>query len=149
MIRKMKLIPILALIPALALAGDSDDGEFGWLVGCWVTPDKSAQEVWVADSDRSLAGFGVAISDSTVGFYEVLSIKQSDDGTWTYTAHPSGQESASFLAVEISEESVVFANPDHDYPQEIRYGREGNQLHATISLIGEVNPNSFDKVACD
>ena len=146
----MKRLSIaLMLIPVIALGSDSDSDKLSWLAGCWMTPDKSSQEVWVIDSDRSLAGFGVAISDSTVGFYEVLGIKQSDDGTWTYTAHPSGQGSASFLAVEISENSVVFANPDHDYPQEIRYRREGNQLHATISLLGEMNPNSFDKVACD
>jgi hypothetical protein len=147
----MKLLPKLALVPALAfaLALDSDGGEFAWLVGCWVTPDKSAQEVWVADGDRSLAGFGVTISESAVAFYEVLSIKQSDDGTWTYTAHPSGQESASFVVVEMREKSVVFANPKHDYPQEIRYSRDGNQLYATVSLLGEINPKSFDKVACE
>ena len=147
----MKLLPKLVLVPALAfaLALDSNAGEFSWLVGCWATRDKSAQEVWVADSDRSLAGFGVTISESAVAFYEVLSIKQSDDGSWTYTAHPSGQESASFVAVEMSEKSVVFANPNHDYPQEIRYRREGNQLYAMVSLLGGVNPRSFDKVACE
>ncbi len=145
----MKRFAALALIPALAIGGDSNSGGFGWLAGCWVTPDSSAQEVWVVESDRSLAGFGVAITDSKIGFYEVLSIKQSEDGSWTYTAHPSGQSSASFVAVEIDDTSVVFANPEHDYPQEIRYKREGSRLYATISLIGGVNSNSFDKVACE
>ena len=145
----MKRFTALALIPALAIGGDSNSGGFGWLAGCWVTPDSSAQEVWVVESERSLAGFGVAITDSKIGFYEVLSIKQNEDGSWTYTAHPSGQASASFVAVEIDDTSVVFANPEHDYPQEIRYKREGSRLYATISLIGGVNPNSFDKVACE
>ncbi len=145
----MKRFAALALIPALAIGGDSNSGGFSWLAGCWVTPDSSAQEVWVVESERSLAGFGVAITDSKIGFYEVLSIKQSEDGSWTYTAHPSGQLSASFVAVEIDDTSVVFANPEHDYPQEIRYKREGSRLYATISLIGGVNSNSFDKVACE
>ena len=145
----MKRFAALALIPALAIGGDSNSSGFGWLAGCWVTPDSSAQEVWVVESERSLAGFGVAITDSKIGFYEVLSIKQSEDGSWTYTAHPSGQLSASFVAVEIDDTSVVFANPEHDYPQEIRYKREGSRLYATISLIGGVNSNSFDKVACE
>ena len=140
----MKRLAALALVPVLASGGDFDSGKFGWLVGCWVTPDSSAQEVWVVDSERSLAGFGVAINDNKVGFYEVLSIKQSGNGTWTYTAHPSGQAAASFQAVQISDSSVVFANPDHDYPQEIRYRREGGRLYATISLLSGVNPNSFD-----
>ena len=110
--------------------------------------DSSAQEVWVVDGEQSLIGFGVAIHDNKVGFYEIMSIQQSEDDAWIYTAHPSGQASASFLATQISENSVVFANPDHDYPQEIRYRREGNQLYATVSLIAGVNPTNFDRVAC-
>ncbi len=144
----MRLLAALALIPALASGGDSEQGEFDWLVGCWATTDNSAQEVWVIDSEQSLIGFGVAIKDDKVGSYEVLSIKQSEDGSWTYTAHPSGQASASFLAIRISENRVVFANPDHDYPQEIRYRRDGHRLYATVSLLAGVNPNTFDKVAC-
>lgn len=145
----MKLLTALALVPVLASGVDSDHGEFSWLVGCWVSPDKSVQEVWVVNSDRSLAGFGVSINDNEVGFYEVLSIEKSEDGSWTYTAHPSGQASASFVAVDITENSVVFINPDHDYPKEVRYKREHNRLYATISLLDGVNPNSFDKVACE
>ena len=146
----MKRLSIaLMLIPVIALGSDSDSDKLSWLAGCWMTPDKSSQEVWVIDSDRSLAGFSVAISSNKVGFYEVLSISRGKDGSWVYTAYPSGQASASFTATEITENSVVFANPDHDYPQEIRYVREGNRLFATISLLGGVDPNSFDKVACE
>ncbi len=138
----------MALIPALALAGDSYSGEFSWLAGCWETPDNSAIEVWVVDSEHSLIGFSVAISGSQIGNYEVMSIKQSADGSWEYTAHPSGQAAATFLAVEINDNSVIFANPKHDYPQEIRYERKGSRLLARISLLGGDEPNSIDKVAC-
>lgn len=86
--------------------------------------------------------------DDKVGFYEVMNIKQIEDGSWILTAHPSGQAAASFIAIQFSENIVVFANPDHDYPQEIRYRREGNRLLASISLLGGVNPRTFDKVAC-
>ena len=145
----MKRLAVLALVPALAMGGDSNSSVLSWIAGCWVTPDSSAQEVWVVESERSLAGFGVSITDNKIAFYEVLSIKQSEEGSWIYTAHPSGQSSASFVAVEIDDSSVVFENSEHDYPQEIRYKREGRRLHATVSLIGGVNPNSFEKVACE
>ena len=145
----MKRLASLALAPALAIGGDSESGEFSWIAGCWVTPDSSAQEVWVVENERSLAGFAVTITDSKIGFYELMSIRRSEGESWTFTAHPSGQSSASFVAVEIDDSSVVFANPQHDYPQEIRYKREGDRLYATISLIGGVNPSSFDKVACE
>lgn len=145
----MRVFAALLLVPVLASGGDSAQRGFGWLAGCWVSADKSSQEVWVVDSDQSLIGFSVALGAEKVVFYEVMSIKQNDDGLWTYTAYPSGQASASFIAVEIGENSVVFANFDHDYPQEISYRREGSRLYATISLRGGEQPNSFDKIACE
>ena len=144
----MRLSLTLAFILALAPGGDSDRGAFAWLVGCWSSTDNLAREVWVVDKEESLIGFGVALENDAIGFYEVLSIRKSEDGSWIYTAYPSGQAAASFLAIQLSENSVVFANPDHDYPQEIGYRREGRHLYATISLLGGVNPNTFDKVAC-
>ncbi len=144
----MRLSATLALILALAAGSDSDRGAFDWLVGCWASTDNSSQEVWVVDSETSLIGFGVVLGNDKVDFYEILSIKKSEDGSWSFFAHPSGQAAASFPAIRIGENSVVFANPDHDYPQEIRYRREGTHLYATASLLGGVNPNTFDKVAC-
>lgn len=145
----MKRWAILLLLPALASAGGSSSSDLGWLAGCWVTPDYSAQEVWVIDDKRSLVGFAVTIKDSKLGSYELLSIKQDENGSWIYTAYPSGQKPASFQAEEMAENSVVFANPDHDFPQEIRYRREGKRLSATISMLGGVDSVSFEKVACE
>jgi hypothetical protein len=145
----MRVFAALLLVPMLASGGDTAQGGLDWLAGCWVAADKSSQEVWVVDNDQSLIGFSVALGDEEIVSYEVLSIKQNSDATWIYTAHPSGQASASFIAVETSEHSVVFANPAHDYPQEISYRRDGSQLHASISLRGGANPISFDKIACE
>lgn len=145
----MSVLITLLLIPMLASGGDTAHSGLSWLAGCWVTADKSSQEVWVVESDSSLIGFAVSLSAEEVVFYEVLSIKQNADSLWTYTAHPSGQAPASFIAVETSESTVVFTNPNHDYPQEIRYRRDGGQLYATISLRDGGNPKSFDKTACE
>jgi len=133
----------------LASAADPAQHDLDWLAGCWITADESSQEVWVVDGDNSLIGFSVALGADKVQFYEVMSIKLNDDGLWIYTAHPSGQASASFIAVETNENSVVFTNPDHDYPQQINYRREGSLLYASVSLLGGDNSNSFDKVACE
>ncbi len=124
-------------------------GEFDWLAGCWVSDDKSTQEVWVIDGEQSLAGFSVSVSDHRVGFYELMNIRQDENGSWLFTAYPSGQASASFEAVQLGENSVLFTNPDHDYPQEIRYERKGDRLSASVSLLDGVKPISFDKVACE
>ena len=145
----MRIITALLLLPLLASGNDSTRGELDWLAGCWIAADKSSQEVWVVESDNSLLGFSVALEGGAVGFYEILSIRQDDAGAWVYTAYPSGQASASFVATAVSDSAVVFLNPDHDYPQEIRYRRDGSRLVATISLRGGDKPTSFDKVACE
>jgi hypothetical protein len=140
----MTRLTILLFLPALASGGD-----FDWLEGCWVSDDKSTQEVWVIDGEQSLAGFSVSVSDTKVGFYELMNIRQDENGSWFFTAYPSGQASASFKAIQQGENSVLFANPDHDYPQEIRYERNGDSLAASVSLLNGVKPISFDKVACE
>ena len=145
----MNRLAILLFISVLASRGTADSGDFDWLVGCWVSEDKSAQEVWTTDSDGSMLGFGVGIGDNKVGFYEMMSIRRGENGSWLFTAFPSGQVPASFQAVDLSKGNVLFSNPDHDYPQEIRYKRTGRRLFATVSLIGGANPNSFEKFACE
>ena len=96
-----------------------------------------------------MAGFSVSIADGKVGFYEILSIRRNDDGSLVYTAHPAGQAPTEFIVAESSANSVLFVNAGHDYPQQIRYERVSNRLHATISLLDGVKPVSFDKVACE
>ena len=142
----MRILPVLFLLPALSVA---DGQELDWLVGCWMTPDGSAQEVWVAEGDGALSGFSVSVANGKVGFYEVLSIRRSHDGVLVYTAHPVGQATTSFTATAVAENSVLFENAEHDYPQQIRYSREADRLQATISLLDGSRPVSFDKVACD
>jgi hypothetical protein len=148
-VKRMKVFTALVLIPMLTSGSDLAPYSLDWIVGCWVSADKSSQEVWVVEGNNSLIGFGVSLGVGELAFYEVLSIKQNDDGLWTYTAHPSGQASASFIAAEIRENSVVFKNPSHDYPQKISYRRDGSLLYATVSLIDGDKPSSFDKIACD
>lgn len=143
----------LAAGPALWIAGllttQAHASDLDWLTGCWVNADRSSQEVWITNSDGSLSGFSVALRENTVAFYELLNIDTNNDERWIYTASPVGQSPTKFVAVDINEASALFSNPDHDYPQEIRYERRDNALLATISLSGGEKPQSFDKVACD
>lgn len=145
----MRTLPALLLLPVISMAGESNQHELSWLVGCWMTPDGSSQEVWIDEGGGALVGFSVALADNKVSFYEILSIRRAKDGSLVYMAHPVGQASASFAATAITDNSVLFVNAGHDYPRQIRYTRQADQLHATISLLDGVNPVSFDKIACD
>jgi len=145
----MKRLSALLLMPCLAFAANTETGSLDWLAGCWATPDQSAQEVWVIEDEDLLLGFSVNIRDNKVGFYELMTIRRAYDNSWVFTAYPSGQAPGSFAAGEVGNQSVMFSNGEHDYPQQIMYRREGNKLLATISLLGGANPTHFNKIACD
>lgn len=145
MTAKLSTIATFLLACAQPASADSLD----WLVGCWESKDGTAKEVWVKDEDGRLSGFSVTLKNNDIVFYEVLGIATASDGTMTYTAHPSGQASASFVSKNAVDSEVTFSNPLHDYPQEISYKRDGDKLFATISALHGKNPRSFDKQACD
>ncbi len=144
----MKTLMIVLYMCAAMLASPATAEAPRWIVGCWESPDESATEVWVIEPDGTLIGFGVALDQGKVRFYEVLKIESNENGVLFYTAHPIGQAAASFRASKETSSSVVFTNPAHDYPQEISYRREGNMLYASTSALGGRDVQSFTKRTC-
>lgn len=121
----------------------------GWLIGCWESNDKTSKEVWVAEPDGALIGFSVSMSEGKLVFFEVLRIASTDAGELAYTAYPSGQSAATFAATLETDNSIVFVNADHDYPQQISYHRQGKNLFASISALGGKKARSFNKHICE
>ena len=71
-----------------------------------------------------MLGMGRTVRGGKTVEYELVLINERD-GRLAYEAHPSGQPSATFLSTTVSETSVVFENPEHDFPQRVGYRREG------------------------
>lgn len=103
----------------------------GWLSGCWTTAT-GTEECWLPPRGQLMVGVNRAVRDGRAPFYEYLRI-ESIEGTLAYVASPKGQTTTRFDLVEQGEHFVVFANPTHDFPQRIRYQRDGDTLTATIS----------------
>ncbi len=144
----MKTLLIVPAACAALLFAPATAGTPQWFAGCWESPDQSAKEVWVAEPDGALMGFGVALDQGKVKFYELLKIEVNEGGDLSYTAYPIGQAPASFHESERSDTSIVFTNPDHDYPQKIAYRREGNMLYASTAALDGRNEHTFTKQAC-
>ena len=79
-------------------------------------------------------------------FFEQMRIDPGE--TPTFNAYPRGDGPSPFQATELSEGAVTFANAEHDYPQKIRYWRDGDKLRATISLFDGNQANAFAFDAC-
>ena len=109
----------------------------GWLAGTWVMQDGAswADEVWTDPRGGIMLGVARNGFGSELEGWETTQIKVKPDGTISYFAQPNGKPPSEFPLVLISEESIEFANPAHDYPQRIRYWRQGQLLMAEISKM--------------
>ena len=55
------------------------------------------------------------------------------EGKLVFAANPSGQQPATFTASVLTDTSVVFSNPSHDFPQNVRYTRgQSDSLYAQV-----------------
>lgn len=70
-------------------------------------------------------------------FWEHMRIERGPDGKLAFVAIAADQQPVRFGAVRAGDKicEIIFENPDHDYPQRIRYWREGDILKAEISLL--------------
>jgi hypothetical protein len=71
--------------------------------------------------------------------FEHTRIVENPDGSLSYIAQPRGAPPTEFPMVGSGADWIEFANPAHDYPQRIRYWREGKLLKARISLMDGSN----------
>ena len=97
-----------------------------WLQGCWqsVRGEATIEEHWMAPRGGTMLGMGRTVRGGKTAEYEMVLIKEQNDRL-AYEAHPSGQPSATFLSSTISDTTVVFENPEHDFPQRVGYRRDG------------------------
>lgn len=98
-----------------------------WLGGCWlgVTSARVIEENWTVPRGRSMIGVSRTFRGDSLVEYELVVLRERD-GRLAYEAHPSGQPVAEFPAREVTDSSVLFENPGHDYPQRIGYRRVGS-----------------------
>lgn len=97
-----------------------------WLQGCWRSTrgESTIDEQWMAPRGGAMLGMGRTVRGSKLVEYELVLITEQE-GRLAYEAHPSGQPTATFMATTATDTSVVFENPQHDFPQRVGYRRNG------------------------
>jgi hypothetical protein len=108
-----------------------------WMAGTWMTEDGAtwSDEVWTDARGGLMLGIARTGFGPRLDSWELAQIRQRPDGTIAFVAQPRGKDASEFSMVLVSEEAIEFANPAHDYPQRIRYWRQGKLLMAEISKI--------------
>lgn len=137
---RLPLLVACALVVCAAAPGQplpDNQGLPGFMAGTWMMEDGASwsDELW-SDAKGGLmlgvarSGFGAKLDN-----WEMARIERKGDGTISYFAQPNGKPATEFRQVLRSADAVEFANPANDYPQRIRYWRQGQLLMAEISRI--------------
>ena len=106
-----------------------------FLTGCWeqVDGDRWTQECWMEPRGGIMLGASREGRGDTLGSFEWARIVRGTDGKLQFHPAPGGKPAAPFITESASATEVRFVNPAHDYPQRVRYWREGDLLKAEIS----------------
>lgn len=144
-------VPLLLAAASLTAAAQAPMPTF--IAGCWsgehADSRRSSYEVWIAPKAERMLGVSQTVRPDRAEF-EFLRIERGA-GSVDYVAQPSGRPATRFRMTDASATHAEFANPEHDFPQRIRYTREGDLLRAEISGGNPVRRIEFRfrKVACE
>jgi hypothetical protein len=86
--------------------------------------DRVVEEYRMGIRGGSMLGMARTTTSKDLTEYE-LTLIQEKAGRLVFEARPSGQPVAVFSATIAGPDSVVFAAPEHDYPQIVGYRRSG------------------------
>ena len=133
----------LALLLMGQAAPQARVSDLGWMSGRWETEgsyENMTQESWSEPRSGIMLGYSRTGGDRLREF-EFLRIQAGEDGVPVYYAQPGGGPPVGFRLVAHDATSATFENPQHDFPQRIRYERVGSEtLMATISKLDGSNP---------
>ncbi len=127
----------LALALAAAPLAAQEPAFPAWMAGAWALSDgdRWTEEFWTAPRGGVMLGASREGQGDVLRTWEAIRIVRKDDGMLAYVPMPNGGAPVEFALVRQDARSIEFANPAHDFPQRIRYWREGDRLHAEIALI--------------
>ncbi|WP_300602079.1 DUF6265 family protein [Niabella sp.] len=110
-----------------------------WLAGTWenrVAPGKIIYETWTRSGDAALTGKSYMLKEKDTLLFETVKLVEKN-GRLLYIATVPRQnngEPVVFTSKTVSETELIFENPEHDFPQRIRYTRVGAD-----SLLAEIS----------
>jgi Domain of unknown function (DUF6265) len=106
--------------------GSLSVAQLSWMAGCMElrSGDRLVEEHRMEVRAGSMLGMARTTSSKGLVEYE-LTLIQEKAGKIIFEARPSGQPAAVFTATTVGRDSVIFAAPEHDFPQVVGYRRSG------------------------
>ena len=120
--------------------------DLGWMAGSWSVQDAGGrwtEERWTPPRGGMMLGVARVGRWDRVDEFEFLRLQAGEDGVPVYYAQPGGRPPVAFRLISRDATSATFENPTHDFPQRIRYVRDGDLMTATISRLDGSNAMSW------
>lgn len=116
-----------------------------FLTGCWQqrSAEKWTEECWTSPRGGMMLGSAREGSADKVNHWEWMRIERGADGVLSFFASPKGAPQAAFKATTATANEILFINPEHDYPQRIRFARTTTGIEAEISLADGTKPTRW------
>ena len=162
----MKRIGILLLIGVLIIACNQNEkqktivkpaaaaiettGDFDWLLGYWKRLNeeegKETFENWSAISKTEYSGIGFTMQNGdTIKQEKIQLFKVS--GKWNLTVKaPEDSESITFKGLSYNENEFICENLELDFPNKIKYWKNGEKINASVSNAEMEIPFEFEKL---
>jgi hypothetical protein len=122
--------------------------DFEWLQGKWTgnTDGTDFFEEWQPKNGKMMKGFGGAVVGKDTVFSEKVSIGEREDGVYYTAIVQQNSGPVSFKFTGYKNDSIIFENPAHDFPQRIIYYRlPDGGLYACVDgkNFGKYNREEF------
>jgi hypothetical protein len=123
---------------------------FDKLVGIWVMKNGRSFEQWNKNSDGTYRSVGFTVKGADTSWNEQASI-YPENNKWVFENTVKGQndgKAVRFTSTILTERTVQFSNPAHDFPTDINYTvSDANTLNAFI--VGPDNKGGKDTIPFD
>lgn len=145
----MRLRVVAGFVTVCALGAQADPGllaKLHWLEGRWLSVNerRTVEESWLPPLGNSMLGTGRTVRGDSLVEHEVVFLRTRGSKI-VYEAHPSGQEPAEFVSIDLGPDRVVFENAAHDFPQRVGYRRAGgDSLYAWIEGTMDGKPRRIE-----
>ena len=128
---------VFGMAMALGAGNTAAAAELDWLAGRWCggEGDEQVEEVWLPTSAGMLLGMSRTTVANKAKSFEFMRIVD-EGGKAALHVQPDGAPATVFIEVERDTQRVRFGNAAHDFPNQIEYQREGEQLRAWIAGPG-------------
>jgi hypothetical protein len=96
---------------------------FDKLVGTWQSEDGKSFERWAKNNDGSFRSAAFSVNGADTSWNEQARI-YPENGNWVFENTVKGQndgKAVKFTSSSITDNSVQFTNPAHDFPTDINY----------------------------